>query len=272
MYPSPTPAPANLIGSINNQTNGGFEWDCDGALAMIDPVYVYKGAKQPNILTQYPMYHTTTDPASAGVVAANGYYVPVGQPYDGIVDANNTFPYVLEACPNFGTGMNAAVLHNPLLNAPGGTATCPHGLQTVGPLYPGAVYPDNQKGIVFQQTAGSIGGVIYLPYCSPGSIALGPTDIPKGWDGLGAGDVSSLTASSSSAPQPPTFANIFLGCNPLWNGNVGTGQGQLTVNISENYSLLLNTLSATSNPNNGCAVGVLGVGCRSVSQNNGAFT
>jgi hypothetical protein len=107
MYPSPTPAPANLIGSVNNQTNGGFEWDCDGALAMIDPVYVYKGAKQPNILTKYPMFHTTTDPVNEGSIgppAANvdGYYVPVGQPYDGITDANNTFPYVLKACPNFG--------------------------------------------------------------------------------------------------------------------------------------------------------------------------
>ena len=47
----------NLIGSVNNQANGGFEWDCDGAMAMIDPVYVYKGAKQPNILTGYPMYN-----------------------------------------------------------------------------------------------------------------------------------------------------------------------------------------------------------------------
>ena len=43
-YPSPTPAPANLIGSVNNQTNGGFQWVCDGALAMIDPVYVYNRA------------------------------------------------------------------------------------------------------------------------------------------------------------------------------------------------------------------------------------
>jgi hypothetical protein len=277
-------APANLVGSVNNQTNGGFQWACDGGLAMIDPVYVYKGAKQPNILTQYPMYHTTTDPASQGSIAppaagVNGYYVPVGQPYDGVTDANNTFPYVLAACPSFQSGMSTKVTNNPLLNAPGGLATCPKatgspptgGLQTVGPLYPGAVYPDNQKGIVFQQTAGSIGGVIYLPYCSPGSIALGPTDIPKGWDGLGAGDVSSLTASSSSAPQPPTFANIFLGCNPLWNGNTGTGQGQLTVNIQENYSLALNTLSATSQwP--GCTAGALGVGCRSVSQLNAPFT
>ena len=87
------------------------------------------------------------------------------------------------------------------------------GLQTVGPSYPGAVYPDNQVGIVFQQTAGSIGGVVYLPYCSPGSIALGPTDIPGGWDGKGAGDVSTLTAPSTDATS--TFANIFLGCNPL---------------------------------------------------------
>src|SRR5208282_696405 len=137
--------------------------------------------------------------------------------------SKHTFPYVLAACPNFQTSMNPAVLHNPLLNAPGGAATCPMGLQTVGPLYPGAVFPDNQTGIVFQPTAGSIGGVVYLPYCSPGSIALGPTDIPGGWDGSGAGDVSSLTASSTG--RTSTFANIFLGCNPYWNGNVGTGQG-----------------------------------------------
>ena len=26
-------------------------------MAMIDPVYVYKGPKQPNILTGYPMYN-----------------------------------------------------------------------------------------------------------------------------------------------------------------------------------------------------------------------
>ena len=51
----------------------------------------------------------------------------------------------------------------------------------------------------------------------------------------------------------------------MWNGNFGTGQGQLTVNISENYSLLLNTLSATSQAP-GCTPGILGVGCRSVSQ------
>jgi hypothetical protein len=151
------------------------------------------------------MYHTTTDPASEGVVAADGYYVPVGQPYDGIVDPNNTFPYVLAACPNFGTGMNAAVKFNPLLNAPGGAATCPNGLQTVGPLYPGAAYPDNQKGIVFQQTAGSIGGVIYLPYCSPGSIALGPTDIPKGWDGRRGGRSQERRADGGGDGTSPSF-------------------------------------------------------------------
>jgi hypothetical protein len=259
-YPAPTPPPANLIGSINNQANGGFEWVCDGALAMIDPVYVYKGPKQPNILTQYPMYHTTTDPASAGTVPANGFYVPVGSPMDGITDANNTYPRVLAACPHFNTAVG--LVHNPLLPAPGGAATCPNGLVSPGPAYPGPVGPLPQ-GIVFQPTAGSIGGVVYLPYCSPSGIELGPTDIPGGWDGAGAGDVSSLTASSTG--RTSTFANIFLGCDPHWNGNFGTGQGQLTVNIQENYSLALNTLSATSNPAFGCTLGVLGVGCRSVS-------
>ena len=58
----------------------------------------------------------------------------------------------------------------------------------------------------------------------------------------------------------------------MWNGNVGTGQGQNIVNIQENYSLLVNTLSATSNPAHGCTLGVLGVGCRSVSQANAPFT
>jgi hypothetical protein len=75
-------------------------------------------------------------------------------------------------------------------------------------LYPGAVYPDNQKGIVFQPTAGSIGGVVYLPYCSPFGIELGPTDIPGGWDGKGAGDVSSLTASSTG--RTSTFRNVSM--------------------------------------------------------------
>jgi hypothetical protein len=233
-YPSPTPPPANLIGSVNNQANGGFEWVCDGGLAMIDPVYVYKGPKQPNILTKYPMYHTTQDPASEGVVPADGYYVPIGEPYDGVVDANNTYPKVLAACPNFNTAVG--VVHNPLLPAPGGAATCPNGLVSPGPTYPVAGGGPFPQGIVFQQTAGSIGGVVNLPYCSPFAIELGPTDIHGGWDGKGAGDVSSLTASSSGG-RTSTFANIFLGCHPLYNGNFGTGQGQLTVNIQENYSL-----------------------------------
>jgi hypothetical protein len=111
--------------------------------------------------------------------------------------------------------------------------------------------------------------VVYLPYCSPSAIELGPTDIPHGWDGKGAGDVSSLTTKSTG--RDTTFANIFLGCDPRWNGNFGTGQGQLTVNIQENYSLALNTLSATSQAP-GCTPGTLGLGCRSVSQPQGALT
>ena len=168
----------------------------------------------------------------------------VGQPYDGVIDANNTFPAVLAACPNFQT---AAVAHNPYLPAmgatqPPGSSICPNGLRSAGGTYS----PPLGDGIVYHATAGSIGGVVYLPYCSPGSIALGPTDIPGGYDGKGAGDVGSLTASSTR--RTSTFANIFLGCNPFYNGNVGTGQGQLTVNIQENYSLVLSALSATSNP------------------------
>jgi hypothetical protein len=253
-YPSPTPAVANLVGGVNNQTNGGFQWACDGALAMVDPVYVDKGPKQPNILQLYPMSN-----------GAGGFQVAVGQPYDGVIDAGNTFPAVLAACPNFQT---AAVSHNPYLPAMGatGSSICPNGLKSPGGTYVGGAYtgPALGDGIVYHTTAGSIGGVVYLPYCSPESIALGPTDIPGGWDGKGAGDVSSLTASSTG--RTTTFANIFLGCTPFYNGNVGTGQGQLTVNIQENYSLVLSALSATSNPANGCTLGVLGVGCRSVSQ------
>ncbi len=226
----------NLIGSVNNQANGGFEWDCDGALAMIDPVYVYRGPKQPNILTGYPMWNPT--------LATPGYGVYVGQPYDGacsagptcIADPYNTYPLNLANCPKF------LPAGNPTPALP--QAACPHHLVSPGVNYPPAGSLGN--GMVFQTTAGSIGGVVYLPYCSPGSIELGPTDIPGGWDGKGAGDVSSLTKVSSG--RTSTFANIFLGCNPYWNGNAGTGQGQLTVNIQENYSLALNTLSATSQP------------------------
>ena len=90
IYPTGA-ATNNLIGSVNNQANGGFEWDCDGAMAMIDPVYVYKGAKQPNILTGYPMYNPG--------LASYGVYV--GQPYDGVADANNTYPVNLANCPTF---------------------------------------------------------------------------------------------------------------------------------------------------------------------------
>jgi hypothetical protein len=109
IYPTGVAA-ANLVGSVNNQVNGGFEWDCDGAMAMIDPVHVYKGPKQPNILTSYPQYN-----------------IPVGQPYDGVIDHNNTYPYVLAACPFFKTGMNPLVLHNPLIDAPGGPRLVPSG-------------------------------------------------------------------------------------------------------------------------------------------------
>jgi hypothetical protein len=256
VYPAPTPATNNYVASINNQNNGGFNWSCDGALAMIDPVYVDKSAKQPNILQLYPMSNP-----------AGGYQVAVGQPYDGVIDANNTFPKVLAACPNFQT---AAVTHNPYLPAMGatGSSICPNGLKSPGSAtYVGGAYtgPTLGDGIVYHATAGSIGGVVYVPYCSPFSIELGPTDIPRGYDGLGAGDVSTLTQPSTG--RTSTFANIFLGCNPFFNGNnAGTGQGQLTVNIQENYSLALNTISATSNPANGCTLGALGLGCRSVSQ------
>jgi hypothetical protein len=80
------------------------------------------------------MYHTTTDPVSEGSIGppaanVNGYYVPVGEPYDGVVDPNNTFAGVLASCPNFAP---------PNVPAPGGAATCPQGLQTVG----GAIQSD----------------------------------------------------------------------------------------------------------------------------------
>ena len=141
---------------------------------------------------------------------------------------------------------------------------CPNPLESPGPSYTSAVYPDNQPGIVYQATTGSVGGVAYVPYCSPELIALGPTDIPGGWDGLGAGDVSSLTALSSTGTSQ--FANLFLGCTPYYNGNnSGTGQGQLTVNIQENYSLVLNMISAKPCAAVGVHTGGLGSGCGSVT-------
>ena len=241
-YPSPTPPPANLIGSVNNQANGGFEWACDGALAMIDPVYVYKGPKQPNILTKYPMYHTTTDPVSEGMVPANGYYVPVGSPMDGVVDTNNTYPPVLAACPNFNTA--AGVVNNPLLPAPGGQATCPKGLVSPGPTYPAAGGGPFPKGLSSSP-----------PRAPSEAWSIFPTArrLRSSWDrptfpavGTARGPATSLRSRRRAPVGTSTFANIFLGCDPRWNGNFGTGQGQLTVNIQENYSLALNTLSATS--------------------------
>jgi hypothetical protein len=185
---------------------------------------------------------------------------------DGVTDTNNTYHPILTACPHFNTA--AGVVNNPVLPAPGGQPTCPKGLESPGPAYPAAGGGPFPKGIIFEPTAGSIGGVVYLPYCSPSAIELGPTDIKGGWNGRKGkdgddGDVSSLTASSTGRTE--TFANIFLGCDPHWYGNFGTGQGQLTVNIQENYSLALNTLSATSQAP-GCTAGTLGLGCRSVSQ------
>ena len=265
IYPTPNPATNNLVGSVNNQANGGFKWDCDGALALIDPFYVYKGPKQPNILTDTPEYS-----------------IPVGQPYDGYTNATLQIPCTVVGGiqltpPNCGN----TYLQN-LANCKTATPTlCPNGLASPGPI--GVVYACGDQTLPAYASAhhtfpaitppalpcapsqGSIGGVVYLPYCSPGSIALGPTDVPGGYDGKGAGDVSSLTTPSTG--RNTTFANILLGCNPFYNGNnSGTGQGQLTVNIQENYSLALNTISATSNPTFGCATGVLGVGCRSASQ------
>jgi hypothetical protein len=240
------PPANNQIASINNQPNGGWLWDCDGALALIDPVYVYKGPKQPNILTGYPQYNP----------AISSYGVYVGQPFDGVADAGNTFPLNLANCPAL------VPAGNPTPALP--QAVCPNKLVSAGSGYPGPVGP-LANGIVFQTTTGSVGGVVYLPYCTPGSIALGPTDVPGGWDGLKAGDVSSITKVSTQASSggtgTNTFANIFLGCNPGWNGNLGTGQGQTTPNITEaTYSLALNVLSATSQfP--GCTPGQLGVGC-----------
>jgi hypothetical protein len=268
IYPTPNPATNNLIGSVNNQANGGFEWDCDGALALIDPFYVYKGPKQPNILTLYPEYS-----------------IPVGQPYDGYTNATLQIPCTvvggviqINTPPNCGN----TYLQN-LANCKTATPTlCPNGLASPGPIgvvyacgdqtLPAYVIPPTIPSPAITPPAtpctpsqGSIGGVVYLPYCSPGSLALGPTDVPGGYDGKGAGDVSSLTTPSTG--RNTTFANILLGCNPFYNGNnSGTGQGQLTTNIQENYSLALNTISATSNPTFGCATGVLGVGCRSASQ------
>ena len=77
--------------------------------------------------------------------------------------------------------------------------------------------------------------------------------------------MSSLTALSSTGTSQ--FANIFLGCNPFYNGNnSGTGQGQLTVNIQENYSLALNMISAKPCAAAAAHTGGLGSGCGSVTQ------
>src|SRR5262249_54826381 len=50
------------VAAQNNPAPPQF-WDCDGGLLMIDPVYVNKGAVQPNFMTAYPQ---TT--------------IPIGQP------------------------------------------------------------------------------------------------------------------------------------------------------------------------------------------------
>src|SRR5262249_27676008 len=125
IYPSPTPAPANLIGSVNNQTNGGFQWDCDGPLAMIDPAYGSKGPRQPKLPNKYPMYQTPPAPVREGLAPANGYYVPIGQPFDGVVDTGNPF---YGANPNGQTGMLGSCPNFPPPNfpAPGGQPTCPN--------------------------------------------------------------------------------------------------------------------------------------------------
>jgi len=131
-------------------------WDCDGGLLTIDPVYVNKGAVQPNFMTAYPQ---TT--------------IPLGQPV------------------------------TPIASSAAG---------------------------------GNVGGVINLPYCSPGLVTAGPNDVP----GL-PGSVSTLTSTTG------TFDNLFLGCNPRFNGNTaGTTQLGLsnTVNIAETYSLALNAIGA----------------------------
>jgi hypothetical protein len=142
--------------NVPDPGSSGMFWDCDGGLLMIDPVFVNKGAVQPNFMTAYPQ---TT--------------ISLGQPV------------------------------TPITSVPAG---------------------------------GNVGGVIYLPYCSPGLVAGGPNDVP----GL-PGNVSTLTGSTG------TFDNLFLGCNPRFNGNTaGTTSLGLsnTVNIAETYSLALNAIGA----------------------------
>jgi hypothetical protein len=104
--------------------------------------------------------------------------------------------------------------------------------------YPQTTIPIGQPvtPITTVPAGGNVGGVIYLPYCSPGLVAGGPNDVP----GL-PGNVSTLTGSTR------TFDNLFLGCNPRFNGNTaGTTQLGLsnTVNIAETYSLALNAIGA----------------------------
>ncbi len=106
--------------------------------------------------------------------------------------------------------------------------------------YPQTTIPLGQPNTPITPTStpggANVGGVIYLPYCSPGLVTGGPNDVP----GL-PGSVSSLTHSTG------TFDNLFLGCNPRFNGNTaGTTLLGLsnTVNIAETYSLAVNAIGA----------------------------
>jgi hypothetical protein len=102
---------------------------------------------------------------------------------------------------------------------------CDGGLLMIDPVYVGqsAAQPNVMKLYPQVQNGGTVGGVVALDYCSPGSVAGGPND------------------------GPSTYDNLFLGCNPRFNGNTaGTGSAGGTVNIAETYSLALNVIN--SNP------------------------
>jgi hypothetical protein len=104
--------------------------------------------------------------------------------------------------------------------------------------YPETTIPLGQPvtPITSSPAGGNVGGVIYLPYCSPGLVTGGPNDLP----GVPA-SVSTLTHSTG------TFDNLLLGCNPRFNGNTaGTSALGLsnTANIAETYSLAVNAIGA----------------------------
>jgi hypothetical protein len=73
---------------------------------------------------------------------------------------------------------------------------------------------------------GATGGVVKLPYCSPGVLGAGPFS-----------NTGTMTAPPGAGAD---YDNLFLGCTPRLNGNTaGSGPG-VSVNIAETYSAVVN--------------------------------